>query len=135
MFKLKSGKLIAAVASDSSHKSSTLAAIFDTQTDKLETYRLDFPLDFYTETILLPDDTLLFIGGSSGFGIGFKQYKMAKIYDLKTNELKTLKTKPNFSRNGHSKAILLLDGNVLIGGGSKDEKKPYTTEVYLFNSP
>lgn len=133
MFKLKSGKLIAAVASDSSHKSSTLATIFDTQVDKLETYLLDFPVDFYTETILLPDDTLLFIGGSSGFGLGYRQYKMAKIYDPKTNKLKTLKVKPIFPRNGHSKAILLQDGNVLIGGGSKDEKKPYAAEIYMFN--
>lgn len=133
MFKLKSGKLIAAVASNSSHSSSTLAAIFNTYTDELKTYPLDFPLDFYTETILLPDDTLLFIGGSSGFGWGYKQYKMAKIYNPKTNELKILESKPIFPRNGFSKAILLQDGNILIVGGSKNEKKPYTAEIYIFN--
>lgn len=131
--KLKSEKMLTLSAAGENGEY-LQATIFDPETNKVENYSLDFPKDYYTTTILLPDDTLLFIGGSSGFGIGFKQYKMAKIYNPKTNELKKLKTKPNFSRNGHSTAILLKDGNVLIVGGEKSPKKPYTAEVYMFNN-
>jgi len=133
VYKLKSGKMmmLSATGKNSEYMQAT---IFDPKTNKVENHFLDFPEDFCTTTILLPDDTLLFIGGSSGFGIGFKQYKAAKIYDPKANELKKLKTRPIFSRNAHSTTILLKDGNVLIVGGDKSPKKPYSAEIYMFNN-
>ena len=132
IFKLKSEKMIMFSTTDRNNGSPQVT-IFNPKTNEIESHSLDLPNGYYAETILLPDDTLLFIGGSSGFGMSFKQYKKKKIYDPKTNKLKALEEKPNFSRNGHSVATLMKDGNILILGGNR-KNDPLAAEIYMFNN-
>ncbi len=133
VFKLKSEKMIMFSTTDRNNGSPQVT-IFNPKTNEIESHSLDLPNGYYAETILLPDDTLLFIGGSSGFGMSFRQYKMAKIYNPETNEFKTLEAKPNFPRNGHSVATLMRDGNILIMGGNRKKTDPLAAEIYMFNN-
>lgn len=80
--------------------------------------------------ILLPDDTILFAGGTSGFSIGYAECKSAQIFDPKTNSFKWLKKQPSIPIPNGAK-VLLKDGNVLMTGGGHNGNK-YAV-IYMFN--
>lgn len=80
--------------------------------------------------ILLPDDTILFVGGTSGFSVGYTEHKTAQIFDPKTNTFKWLKKQPSIPIPNGAK-VLLKDGNVLMTGGGHNGNK-YAV-IYMFN--
>ncbi len=70
-------------------------------------------------TVLLPDGTVLVMGGWDEDGNLAGDRRRPQTFDPRTKEVKTFDAWPNDSaeRGYHSFAILLKDGSVLIGGG------------------
>jgi hypothetical protein len=70
----------------------------------------------YISTVTLPDDTVLFTGGSKDYrGKGLSDLHLTRIYGPASNEL--LEAAPNeVGRNYHSTAVLLPDGRVMTMG-------------------
>lgn len=73
----------------------------------------------------LKNGDLLFLGGVSGAGIGYRNDNVHKIFDIRTREIRDTKTSLNYPRSEAMNTIVLEDGNVLIVGGSK------MAEVYI----
>ncbi len=88
------------------------------------------PAEFIT-TALLPDNTILFSGGFSGFSIGYTKSSNTQIYDSRSNKFITPK---NNSQNPIAKgtSIMLKDGNILMTGGGIDGSKK--AAIYMFNN-
>ncbi len=70
----------------------------------------------YLSTVVLPDDTVLLTGGSSGYrGAGDSDLHETRIYHPASGEMRV--AAPNeIGRNYHSEALLLPDGRVLTLG-------------------
>lgn len=77
-------------------------------------------------TVLLPDQTVLIIGGHDGYkwdnkAQGTTPHLDGEIYDPINNTI-TLTGPMHASRTYHSAALLLLDGRVVVAGGVDPEK-------------
>jgi hypothetical protein len=100
----------------------------------------------YLSTVLLPDDTVLTTGGSSGYrggtyrGAQRSDLFNAQIYQPATNAFVTA-AESTVGRNYHSEAILLPDGRVITLGGDplydKSGKNAGTFEqrIEVFSPP
>lgn len=74
----------------------------------------------FVSTALLPDDTILFYGGSTGFSIGYTSHSNAQIYNPKTNKFTDVESKIPVNLYEGSSSVLLKDRNLLITGGGHD---------------
>lgn len=90
----------------------------------------------YVSSVLLPDDTALLTGGSSGYRAKHLSYrKDASLYNPATGVMAEA-APPHIGRTYHSEALLLPDGRVLTMGGDpnfadkadKADKTPGTFE-------
>jgi hypothetical protein len=87
----------------------------------------------YVSSVLLPDDTTLLAGGSTGYRAKHLSYaKAASLYDPATGTM-TPVAPPHVGRTYHSEALLLPDGRVLTVGGDPSfadaaDKTPGTFE-------
>lgn len=77
----------------------------------------------FVSTALLPDDTILFYGGSTGFSIGYTSHSTAQIYNPKTNKFTDVESKIPVNLYEGSRSVLLKDGNLLITGGGHNGLK------------
>jgi len=90
----------------------------------------------YVSSVLLPDDSALLTGGSSGYrAYGNSYSKVASLYDPATGTM-TEAAPPHVGRTYHSEALLLPDGRVLTMGGDPsfadaDDEVPGTFEQRL----
>lgn len=73
----------------------------------------------------LKNGDLLFLGGVSGAGIGYRNESIHKIFDIRTRKIRDTKSPLNYPRYELATTMVLEDGNVLIVGGSK------MAEVYI----
>lgn len=134
VYKLQSEEIIIFCGMSDIYKNVNKIFIYDPETNNMRSKVLNLPDKFNAKTILLPDDTLLFIGLSTGFATSYKVYKDAKIYNPKTNELKTLNKKLNIRRESILQAVFLKDGNLLITGRDWREPRCSSAEIYMFNN-
>jgi Domain of unknown function (DUF1929) len=87
----------------------------------------------YVSSVVLPDDTTLLTGGSSGYRASHLSYtKDASLYDPATGTMTSV-APPHVGRTYHSEALLLPDGRVLTMGGDPsfadaDDTTPGTFE-------
>ncbi len=138
-YKLKNGKVLITSGWCKTKKQGNLNSqyiisrdieLYDPKTRKSEIIaRRDFGAEHIGE-ILLPDDTLLFYGGSSGFSLSYRNFKDAAIFNPETAKFKminnTLKPHPDGATS-----VVLKDGNVLIMGGG-DVGLRYA-EIYMYS--
>ncbi len=85
---------------------------------------------------LLPDGTVLVIGGSSGSGFNNSAAPVfhAEVYNPTTNTWTTLASNAVY-RGYHSTALLLPDGRVLSAGGRNQRNAEVFSPPYLFRGP
>jgi len=85
---------------------------------------------------LLPDGTVLVIGGSSGSGFNNSAAPVfhAEVYNPSTNVWTTLASNAVY-RGYHSTALLLPDGRVLSAGGRGQLNAEVFSPPYLFRGP
>jgi len=83
--------------------------------------------------VLLPDGTVLVVGGSSGSGFDTSTSPVlyAEVYDPATNTWTSLASGTRY-RGYHSTAVLLPDGRVLSAGGNKERTAELFSPPYLF---
>ncbi len=78
----------------------------------------------YVSGVLLPDDTALLTGGSSGYRAEGDSYtRVASLYDPATGTMSAA-APPHIGRTYHSEALLLPDGRVLTMGGDPNFADP-----------
>ncbi len=71
----------------------------------------------YLSSVLLPDDSTLLTGGSSGYrAAGLSYTRTASLYDPADGSMTSV-APPHVGRTYHSEALLLPDGRVLTMGG------------------
>ncbi|MCP3058821.1 DUF1929 domain-containing protein [Myxococcus sp. K38C18041901] len=86
--------------------------------------------------VLLPDGTVLVIGGSSGSGFDSADSPVlyAELYNPATNTWTKLSSQVRY-RGYHSTAALLPDGRVLSAGGAQERTAEVFSPPYLFKGP
>jgi hypothetical protein len=99
------------------------------------------PMNFarYNENlVLLPDGTVLAVGGGGGGGAYTNPVLAAEVYNPTANTWTTLASQ-TVQRTYHSTAVLLPDGRVLSAGSDNSQPTQVTYEIfsppYLFNGP
>ncbi|PTL80396.1 glyoxal oxidase [Vitiosangium sp. GDMCC 1.1324] len=83
--------------------------------------------------VILPDGTVLVVGGSSGSGFDNHDTPVlqAEVWNPATNQWKRLASQRIY-RGYHSTAVLLPDGRVVSGGGRKEHTAEVYSPPYLF---
>ncbi|WP_426733448.1 galactose oxidase-like domain-containing protein [Myxococcus faecalis] len=83
--------------------------------------------------VLLPDGTVLIVGGSSGSGFddAASPVRYAELYNPATNTWTSLASQVRY-RGYHSTAALLPDGRVLSAGGANERTAEVFSPPYLF---
>lgn len=88
--------------------------------------------------VLLPDGTVLAVGGGGGNGAYANPVLAAEVYNPKTGTWTVLASQ-TIQRTYHSTAVLLPDGRVVSAGSDNGQSTEVTYEIYsppyLFNGP
>jgi hypothetical protein len=82
-------------------------------------------------SVVLPDGTVLAVGGAAGPGAYSNPVKQAEVFDPE-NETWTPLASQKAPRTHHSTALLLPDGRVLSAGG---DRGTYQTKAEIFSPP
>ncbi|MFD8751452.1 galactose oxidase-like domain-containing protein [Kitasatospora sp. NPDC059577] len=96
----------------------------------------------YLNSVILPDDTVLTTGGSSGYrGRGESDLLKAQVYHPDSNSFTTA-AEPTVGRDYHSEALLLPDGRVAVLGSNplfadKAETQPggFEQRIEIYTPP
>ncbi|MEU8920944.1 kelch motif-containing protein [Kitasatospora sp. NPDC048545] len=96
----------------------------------------------YLNSVILPDDTVLTTGGSSGYrGRGESDLLKAQVYHPDSNSFTTA-AEPGVGRDYHSEALLLPDGRVAVLGSNplfadKAETQPggFEQRIEIYTPP
>jgi hypothetical protein len=88
--------------------------------------------------VLLPDGTVLAVGGGGGNGAYANPVRSAELYNPKTGVWSVLASQ-SVQRTYHSTAVLLPDGRVVSAGSDNNTPSQVSYEIfsppYLFNGP
>ncbi len=124
LIKMKSGDIYLIEGYGKSHfESARMVEKYDPKTNVSTIVNKRRSSPGFVSTALLPDDTILYYGGSTGVSIGYTSHSDAQIYDPKTNKFTDVKSKIPVNLYEGSSSVLLKDGNLLITGGGHDGLK------------
>jgi hypothetical protein len=107
--------------------------------DPIPTWQYTNPMAFprrHLNLVLLPDDNVLAVGGTSGDGFNdmTKPVYAAEMWNTHTNQWTTMASQ-TVGRFYHSVAVLLPDGRILSAGGDFAYQAEIYSPPYLFKGP